>query len=62
LNKHLQMKSYSPEIYSLLKRKRLEVLQLYKRFDMMTLNEKLGSRKIIQKYYSERIFEKLKQN
>ncbi len=56
LNKHLKMKSYSPEIHSLLKRKKLEVMQLYKRFDMMTLHEKLASRKAIRKYYYKRFF------
>jgi len=59
LNKHLQEKSYSAEIHSLLKRKRLDVLQRYKRFDMMTIIEKFASRKILHKYYSKRIVEKL---
>ncbi len=59
LNKHLQEKSYSAEIHSLLKRKRLDVLQRYKRFDMMTIIEKFASRKILHKYYSKRIDEKL---
>jgi glycosyltransferase involved in cell wall biosynthesis len=59
LNKHLQIKSYSDEIHSLLKRKRLEVLQLYKRFDLMSVFEKFASRKILHHYYRKRIFEKL---
>jgi len=61
LNRHLNLKSYSAEIHSLFKRKRLEVLQGYKRFDLMTLNEKFASRKILRQYYSKRIIEKLKQ-
>jgi len=59
LNKHLQEKSYSVEILSLLKRKRLDVLQRYKRFDLMTIIEKFASRKILHQYYSKRIVEKL---
>lgn len=60
LNKNLQEKSYSPEIHLLLKKKRLEILQVYKRFNLMTIREKFASRKILHQYYSKRIVEKLK--
>jgi len=62
LNKHLQFKSYPGEIHSLLKRKRLDVLQRYKRFDLMTLKEKFASGKVLRSYYSQRILGILKFN
>jgi glycosyltransferase involved in cell wall biosynthesis len=60
LDKHLQIKSYSFEMHSLLKRKRLDVLQRYKRFDIMTLNEKFSSLKILKEYYGNRVVDKFK--
>ena len=62
LNKHLQLKSYSREIHSLLRRKRLDVLQRYKRFNLMTLKEKFASGKVLRSYYSQRILGILKFN
>lgn len=60
LDKHLQIKSYSFERHSLLKRKRLDVLQRYKRFDMMNVKEKFASRKILKEYYRNRVVDKFK--
>ncbi|MEO7522923.1 MAG: glycosyltransferase family 2 protein [Ferruginibacter sp.] len=59
LDKHLESTLYSGERHSLLKKKRLEVLQRYKRFDMMSLKEKFASIKILSTYYSKKIVEKL---
>lgn len=61
LDKHLQIKSYPDEIHSSLKIKRLDVLQRYKRFDLMTVNEKFASRRILREYYCNRVIDKFKQ-
>lgn len=60
LNKRLKEKTYSTEIHSLFISKRLDVLQRYKRFNLMTIKEKFASRKVLKEYYYKRILEKLK--
>ena len=58
LDKHLLIESYSTELHSLLKKKRLDVLQRYKRFDMMTWKNKAVSLKILFNYYSAQVLAK----
>ena len=60
LNKHLKIKWYSKRVRLLLNQKRLSVLQAYKRFDLMTLNDKLNSLDILKKYYSQRLKDKIR--
>ncbi len=59
INKHIKIKSYSPGIRSLLKQKRLDVLQRYKRFNLMSFREKIASWKILSNHYSSRISQKV---
>ena len=58
INKHLIDESYSSHFRQLLKKKKLNVLQCYKRFNLMTITEKLLSWKILYAHYQSRIFQK----
>lgn len=55
LSRHLQKNVYSSEIRRVLRKKRLQILQGYKRFDLMTLGEKIASWKNLLAYYNNRL-------
>ena len=58
LNKRIHSGNYSQQIKKLLIKKRLQVLQRYRRFDLMSWSDKINSLDTFWDYYSKRILQK----